>query len=613
MANLQVEVGADITVLKTKLAEAEILLEKLKRQKATEIKIGINSVDLQKQINDAKANVGTLTKAINANSAAQVTNSRATANGSNTLTQFSRIAQDAPFGIIGIANNLTATAESFGSLTQSAGGAGNALKSVGASLLGPGGLILAFSVVTSGLTYMAQEGITVGDVFDKLRGNFDSFAKSMQQANAEAAKNSSEQISSLNALSSVAKNVSISMDDRLLAVKELQKTYPAYFGNLSQEQILNGDLKDIIDDVTDALLAKAKAAAYSSRISKLAEEEINISEKIIKANKDLKESEIEAAKQRNNTAMAYSAGGIGAALGASANQVNNYKQTIFNLRSELKKNIDTQKKYQEEVNKTTAASIKLQAVPPKTITQPNPTQFKNPNPNFQGGNGFIGGGIVNPNSGIVTPDLGVDEKAIEASQKLKEGLALQTQLIEDFDANANALIENSVASTFANLGTAIGEALATGGNVLKAVGNSILQSMGRFLSDMGDMLIKYGTLAILKGKLDLAILTGGPVSIAAGIAAVGVGIALKAIGGAIGARANAGADGQGASSGGLSQRGSIYTGGDVKSPTSSINNGGGSFNNGGTVVFEISGQKLIGVLSNTLGANKRLGGSLAIG
>ena len=612
MANLQVEVGADITVLKTKLAEAEILLEKLKRQKATEIKIGINSVDLQKQINDAKANVGTLTKAINANSAAQVTNSRATANGSNTLTQFSRIAQDAPFGIIGIANNLTATAESFGSLTQSAGGAGNALKSVGASLLGPGGLILAFSVVTSGLTYMAQEGITVGDVFDKLRGNFDSFAKSMQQANAEAAKNSSEQISSLNALSSVAKNVSISMDDRLLAVKELQKTYPAYFGNLSQEQILNGDLKDIIDDVTDALLAKAKAAAYSSRISKLAEEEINISEKIIKANKDLKESEIEAAKQRNNTAMAYSAGGIGAALGASANQVNNYKQTIFNLRSELKKNIDTQKKYQEEVNKTTAASIKLQAVPPKTITQPNPTQFKNPNPNFQGGNGFIGGGIVNPNSGIVTPDLGVDEKAIEASQKLKEGLALQTQLIEDFDANANALIENSVASTFANLGTAIGEALATGGNVLKAVGNSILQSMGRFLSDMGDMLIKYGTLAILKGKLDLAILTGGPVSIAAGIAAVGVGIALKAIGGAIGARANAGADGQGASSGGLSQRGSIYTGGDVKSPTSSINNGGGSFNNGGTVVFEISGQKLIGVLSNTLGANQRLGGSLAI-
>lgn len=610
MANLQVEVGADISVLKTKLAEAQLLLEKLNKQKVDDIKVGLDVVTLQKQINDAKANIGTLTKAINTNSAAQNTNSRATANGSSTLTQFSRIAQDAPFGIIGIGNNLTATAESFGYLSQSAGGAGNALKAVGASLLGPGGVLLAISLVTTGLTVMAQQGLTVGDVFDKLRGNFDSFAKSMQQANAEAAKNASEQITSLNALSSVSKNVSISMDDRLLAVKELQKTYPAYFGNLSQEQILNGDLKDIIDDVTDALLAKAKAAAYSSRISKLAEEEINITEKIIKANKDLKKSEIEAANQRNNTAMAYSAGGIGAALGASAVQVNNYRQTIFNLQSELKKNIDTQRKYQEEVNKTTAASIKLQAVPPKTITQPKPTKFKNPNPNFDPGNGFIGGGIVNPNSGIVTPDLGVDKQAIEAAQRLKEGLALQTQLIEEFDANANTLIENSIASTFSNMGTAIGEALATGGNVLSAVGNSILQSLGGFLSDMGDMLIKYGTLAILKGKLDLAILTGGPVSIAAGIAAIGVGVALKAIGGAIGARANAGASG--ASSGGGNQRGSLSTGADVSSPRSSVS-GGGTFNNSsGTVVFEISGQKLIGVLSNTLGANQRLGGSLAI-
>jgi hypothetical protein len=611
MAKLEIGIGADSSGFDKEILKVEKQLEKLKSQQAANIKLGLDTSAINKQISETTTKLNGLKSSLNSSTTAFANNSRATANGSSTLTQFSRIAQDAPFGIIGIGNNLTATAESFGYLTQSAGGAGNAFKAIGASLLGPGGLILAFSVVTSGLTYMAQEGITVGDVFDKLRGNFDSFAKSMQEANAEAAKNSSEQISSLTALASVAKNVSISMDERMLAVKELQKTYPAYFGNLTQEQILNGDLKDIIDDVTDALLAKAKAAAYSSRISKLAEEEINITEKIIKANKDLKESEIEAAKQRNNTAMAYSAGGIGAALGASANQVNNYKQTIFNLRSELKKNIDTQKKYQEEVNKTTAASIKLQAVPPKTITQPNPTQFKNPNPNFQGGNGFIGGGIVNPNSGIVAPDLGVDKQAIESAQKLKEGLALQEDLIKEFDANANALIENSVASTFANLGTAIGEALATGGNVLKAVGNSILQSMGKFLSDMGDMLIKYGTLAILKGKLDLAILTGGPVSIATGIAAIGVGVALKAIGGAIGARANAGADGS--SSGVGNKRGSIYTGADVQTPTSSVNSGGGFSNNGGTVVFEISGQKLIGVLSNTLGANKRLGGNLAIG
>ena len=289
MANLQVELGADISVLKTKLAEAELLLEKLKRQKATEIKIGINSVDLQKQINDAKANVGALTKAINANSAAQNTNSRATANGSNTLTQFSRIAQDAPFGIIGIANNLTATAESFGSLSQSAGGAGNALKSVGASLLGPGGLILAFSVVTSGLTYMAQQGLTVGDVFNKLTGTFDQYGSVLKKATEDGAKSAIQETSALKGLVAIAQSETESKRLRLEAVDQLQKMYPNYFGNLSKEEIMYGNITGVVDELSKALINKAIA-------EKLSEAAVEPTLKLWQANQRYKDAVVDLRK-----------------------------------------------------------------------------------------------------------------------------------------------------------------------------------------------------------------------------------------------------------------------------------------------------------------------------
>ena len=183
---------------------------------------------------------------------------------------------------------------------------------------------------------------------------------------------------------------------------------------------------------------------------------------------------------------------------------------------------------------------------------------------------------------------GLEEEKLKLLEKLKE-----------FNESANNLIAGSISQTFSNLGSSIGEALASGGNVLSAVGNTIIQGLSSFLSEMGGMLVKYGTLAILKGKLDLAILTGGPLAIGAGIAAVAVGVALSAAGAALGQKSAGGSSGDTGSS---NFRGS---------------SGGGNFgasSSGGmqNVVFEIQGTKLVGVISNTLARNRSLGGSLSL-
>jgi hypothetical protein len=178
--------------------------------------------------------------------------------------------------------------------------------------------------------------------------------------------------------------------------------------------------------------------------------------------------------------------------------------------------------------------------------------------------------------------------------KLKEKLQVVNQALIEFNASANDIIQNSIINTFNNLGTAIGESLATGGNVLKAVGNTILQGLAGFLSEMGSLLIKYGTLAVLKGKLDIAILTGGPVAIGAGLAAIAAGIALKAAGGALGslARGGAGGGGGGSSSG----AGSVPLPQGSASISTSAAGSAQDFGSG-AVVFEISGANLIGVLN----------------
>jgi hypothetical protein len=74
------------------------------------------------------------------------------------LQNLGRVAQDAPFGFIGIQNNLNPLLESFQALKKESGSTGGALKTLVGSLTGAGGIGLALSVVTAAFTF-AQVGL----------------------------------------------------------------------------------------------------------------------------------------------------------------------------------------------------------------------------------------------------------------------------------------------------------------------------------------------------------------------------------------------------------------------------------------------------------------------
>jgi hypothetical protein len=292
------------------------------------------------------------------------TASKKVANGGNALMQFSRIAQDAPFGIMGIGNNITATVEAFGHLQKSTGSTGQALKAVAGSILGSGGILLAVSLVTTGLTYMAQNGLTVKDVFDKLTGTFDENAKALSEIGAEAVKSSQAEISTMKAYVSTASNVNLSMNDRLLAVKKLQSEYPAYFGNLTQEQILNGNVEGAVKGVTEALIAKAKAAAFSSRIAELAEKEFLLRQQEEKGITKLKD----AYKALNGSKQQFQSGGgvLGATSVSGIGRLAQAQSSLGDIQNQLRTNLAQQKAYTAELDKSTAAQIKLETETTKT-------------------------------------------------------------------------------------------------------------------------------------------------------------------------------------------------------------------------------------------------------
>jgi hypothetical protein len=104
---------------------------------------------------------------------------------SQSLINFSRIAQDAPYGIMGIANNLNPMVESFQRLAATEGGTKKALQAMAAGLIGPAGIGVAIGIVSSlAVTFSKQ----ISEFFKGPTGELEKFREELNNVSGELNK-----------------------------------------------------------------------------------------------------------------------------------------------------------------------------------------------------------------------------------------------------------------------------------------------------------------------------------------------------------------------------------------------------------------------------------------
>jgi hypothetical protein len=146
---LEVFLGMDAKQLQAELQKSENQL----RQFQNQLKKSTNSIEISMLNREMSALRGTIT---NINTAMGNTAKRS-GDATQSLINLSRVAQDAPYGFIGIANNINPLLESFQRLQKESGSTGNALKSLAGGLIGAGGLGLAVGIASSLLVTYSKE------------------------------------------------------------------------------------------------------------------------------------------------------------------------------------------------------------------------------------------------------------------------------------------------------------------------------------------------------------------------------------------------------------------------------------------------------------------------
>lgn len=104
--------------------------------------------------------------------------------------------------------------------------------------------------------------------------------KTLNEVKLQGAKDAQKEIIELNKYVAIAQNANNTTEARVKASNKLRDTYPEYFRNMSNDQIMTSDLTKIQKELTSALLARATAIASINKMTENATKILDAKEEI---------------------------------------------------------------------------------------------------------------------------------------------------------------------------------------------------------------------------------------------------------------------------------------------------------------------------------------------
>jgi hypothetical protein len=225
-------------------------------QETLQLIITADNKEALKAIEDlAKSTAGLKTKFVESKGA--------TDQATMSLVNLSRVAQDAPYGFIGIANNLNPLLESFQRLRASSTSNKEAFQSLLGVMTGPAGIGLALGVISSLFVAFGDKLFTNKKVVDEARKAQEEYAKALEKSK-EAAVNQGIKLENLIKLS---QNANLTDGERVKAlngVRDILNGVSKGYG----DQIKNvDDAKEAVKQYTAALIQQAIVERYRNEIA----------------------------------------------------------------------------------------------------------------------------------------------------------------------------------------------------------------------------------------------------------------------------------------------------------------------------------------------------------